>query len=99
MTSKEAKLIVLGMNILKRERQLEKEWISEFLEALYEKERVKAETEYFDLRFEMNREKLEEKYIVERTEQDIEQSQIEQEMSVGSNFFIEYCWEICFKNL
>jgi len=94
MTPKQAKLIILGMNIQRRERLSDKKWISEFQGAFYEKERIKAEQEYFDLWFEMYRERLEDKYL-----ECIEDKEVGQEMLIWNNKFIEWCREQCFKNL
>ena len=87
------------MNLQRRQNLLKKTWLSEFQEAFYDKERVKAENEYFDLWFEMNREELENKYEIKRLEDWENALDIQDEITLWSSNFTLYCWEICFKNL
>lgn len=95
----EAKLITLGMNIQRRENKLTKQWLTEFEKWLFEKERIKAENDYFDFRFEMNREDLENKYIVKRIEDWIDEQDVIEEVMTWFHKFIEFCWEKCFQNI
>lgn len=76
-----------------------KEWLSEFENWLFEKERIKAENDYFDLWFELNREQLEDKYIVMRIEEWEQEQDVIEEVMSGFHKYQDYCWEMCFKNL
>lgn len=99
LTTEQAKLISLGMNIQMRERKLEKEWLSEFQEALFDKYKIQAEKDYFDFWFELNREDLENKFIVKMLESWEDEDDAISLVLSWSQKFTEYCWEKCFANL
>ncbi len=98
ITSKQAKLINLGLLVKKFEMfrdNAESEWASAIYHSQYEKYR----DEYFDLWFELNRENIENKYIIYASEKWIEINEIEQDVTHWSSKFIEFCLERCFENL
>lgn len=99
LTKEQVKLISLGMAIKMRERKLEKKWLSQFQEALFDKERIKAENDYFDYWFELNREQLEDRYMIKRLEDWEEEKDIVEEITCWYWRYIQYCYDKCFENL
>lgn len=99
LTTEQAKLIALWMTIQSWERKLEKKWLSEFQKALFDKCRIKAENEYFDFWFELNREKLEDTFIVKMLENWFDEDDAISLVLSWSSKFTEYCLEKCFENL
>jgi len=78
---------------------MEQEWLNDIMKWIFEKEKIKAENAYFDLRFEHNQEWLQDKFIVAMVEQWHEQEEVEEMLRNWTGKFAEYCYELCLQNL
>jgi len=98
ITSKQARLINLGLLIRKFERlwdNAESGWAS----AVYQTQFEKYREEYFDLWFELNRDSIENEYIIRASENWIEMEEIEKDITLWNKRFIDFCLEKCYQNL
>ena len=99
LTKNEAKLISLGMTIQMRERKLQLKWLSDFQLALFDKERAKAESNYFDFWFEINREKLENVFTIKLLEDWFTDDEIDFNTFPIQEKFYQFCYDKCFQNI